>query len=111
MKALEKIEQIVNGLTDFEKVCFEHFALNYKDLATNLEDNANWVDFADCAEDIPARQLRGVFSSLEKKDLIFYAECDETTYYVTGLAVACWFYIHDKEEFDKCDAEVLEQYI
>ena len=48
MKALEKIEQIVNGLTDFEKVCFEHFALNYKDLATNLEDNANWVDFAEC---------------------------------------------------------------
>jgi hypothetical protein len=111
MKAIEKIKQTVNGLTDFEKTCFDYFAFNYQSLAGNLEDNANWVDFADCTEKIPAKQLRGVFSSLEKKELIFFAECDETTYYITGLAVACWFYMNDKEEFDKCSAEVLEQYI
>lgn len=111
MKALEKIKQTVNGLTDFEKICFDKFALNYQTLAGNLEDNANWVDFADCSEVIPPRQLRGVFSSLEKKELIFFAECDETTYYITGLAVACWFYMNDKTEFDKCSSEVLEQYI
>lgn len=111
MKALEKIKQTVNGLTDFEKICFDKFALNYQTLAGNLEDNANWVDFADCSADIPPKQLRGVFSSLEKKELIFFAECDETTYYITGLAVACWFYMNDKAEFDKCSSEILEQYI
>lgn len=111
MKAIEKIEKTVNGLTDFEKQCFTKFAFNYESLESNLLDNANFVDFADCAELIPAKKLRGVFSSLEKKDLIFFAECDETTYYITGLAVACWFYINDKDWFDKCPESVLEEYV
>ena len=108
---MKQVIETVNGLTELERKCFDHFALNYEDLATNLEDNANWVDFADCEKDIPANQLRGVYSSLIKKDLIFFAECDETTFYVTGLAVACWFYMNDKTEYDKCDKAILEQYI
>ena len=108
---MQKVIETVNNLTEMEKKCFDHFCLNYDDLQTNLEDNANFVDFYDVAKEIPARQLRGVFSSLEKKELIFYADCDEGTYYVTGLAVACWFYMKDKEEYDKCSKEVLERYI
>ena len=111
MNTMWKIEKTVKSLTDFEKICFEHFTLNYQTLAGNLEDNANWVDFKDCTEQIPANQLRGVFSSLEQKGLIFFAECDETTYYISGLAVACWFYMNDKAEFDKCSEEYLAQFI
>ena len=110
MKEIEIVENTINGLTDFEKKCFKYFCFNYEDMKTNLQDNANFVDFYDIVNEIPARQLRGVFSSLEKKDLIFYADCDEGTYYITSLAIACWFYMNDKESFDK-DAEILSEYL
>ena len=108
---MKEVIETVNGLTEMEKKCFDYFCFNYNDLKTNLEDNANFVDFDDCLQIAPARQMRGVFSSLIKKDLIFFADCSETTYYITSLAVACWFYMHDREEYDKCSKEVLEQYI
>lgn len=111
MSAIEKIKDTVNGLTDFEREVFDYFELNYSDLETNLEDNANFVDFGWVAKTIPTKQLRGVWSSLEKKDLIFFAECDETTYYTSGLAVACWFYMFKRDEFEKCPKDILEQYV
>lgn len=110
MTSLEIVEKTVNSLTDFEKKCFNYFNFNYSSMAENLSDNANFVDFYDITDEIPARQLRGVFSSLEKKELIFYADCDEGTYYITHLAVACWYYIKKREKFDK-DISVLKEYL
>lgn len=110
MTPKEIVENTVNGLTDFEKTCFDYFNFNYEDMKTNLEDNANFVDFYDITDEIPARQLRGVFSSLEKKELIFYADCDEGTYYISSLAVACWFFINERETFDK-EVDILGKYI
>lgn len=111
MGAIEKIKSTVESLTDFEKKVFDYFELNYKDLETNLEDNANFVDFEWVAKEIPAKQLRGVWSSLEKKELIFFADCGETTYYTSGLAVACWFYMFERKAFEECPLDILEQYI
>lgn len=104
MKTLENFK-----LTDLEKIVVnKYFGFNYNDLESNLDDNANWVDFYS-VEEIESKILRGVFSSLVQKELIFFAECDEGTYYISDLGVILWFYLNDKKEFESCPKERIKQ--
>lgn len=104
------IEELKNfKLTDLEKKCFDYFCFNYKDLESNLDDNANFVDFYDV--DMEHKVLRGVFSSLEQKGLIFFAECDEGTYYLSYLAVLLYFYLYERKAFEECSVEVINEYL
>ena len=96
---LQEIKEI--ELTELEKKVVDYFNFNYKDLESNLQDNANFVDFSD-VEGIEAKVLRGVFSSLIKKGIIFYAEdCD--VFYISNTGVILFFLINYPEEVEKAD--------
>jgi hypothetical protein len=113
----EKVEKIVKNLTDMEQKTIKHFALNYNDMMSNISDNANFVsiDYVSEEEHISKKQLRGVFSSLIKKGLIFDGEgaiggVDDDLFYTDSLGIAVFFYIYDKKEYDIVTDEDIEKY-
>lgn len=113
----EKVEKIVKNLTEMERKTIKHFELNYRGMIDNISDNANFVsiDYVSEAEKISKKQLRGVFSSLIKKGLIFDGEgaiggVDDDLFYTDSLGIAVYFYIYDKEQYDIVTDDDIEKY-
>lgn len=111
----EIIKATVEGLTDYEKKVVSHFEFNYKTMMENCEDNANFVsiDWVAEAENISKKQLRGVFSSMIKKGLIFDGEgigVDDDVFYLAYKGIAVYFYIDDRKDFDSVTEEDIKEY-
>ena len=111
------IKATVEGLTDYEKKVVSHFEFNYKTMIENCDDNANFVsiDWVAEAENISKKILRGVFSSLIKKGLIFDGEgaiggVDDDVFYLSYKGIAVYFYIDDKKDFDSVTDEDIKEY-
>ena len=104
------VEKTVSELTEMERKAFNYFCFNYETMKANLEDNANYVDFGEVAsaEGLNCKEKNDLIKAMERKELVFFADCDKDTYYISNLAVACWFFLNEKENYHE---EELKGYV